>query len=37
MTIRVSFAAFASLRETFRFSVATMPRQVLRGGYFPRV
>jgi hypothetical protein len=28
-----TFAALASLRDIFRVSVATLPRQDLRGGY----
>jgi hypothetical protein len=30
-----TFAALASLREIFRVSAATLPRQDLRGGYTP--
>jgi hypothetical protein len=30
-----TFAALASLREIFRVSVATLPRQDLRDGYTP--
>jgi hypothetical protein len=30
-----TFAALASSREIFRVSVATLPRQDLRGGYTP--
>ena len=31
----LTFAALASLREIFRVSVATLPRQDLRDGYTP--